>query len=84
MHKRTPRIGWGAAALPQLDQNLGAMAPSGFLLRFATDCIIMKYVAHLEFILINRAPWRCDFVLRNIVLGKLEATKFIDYICIEI
>ena len=39
---------------------------------------------HLVFILINREPWRCDFVLRYIVLGKLEATKFIDYICIQL
>ena len=51
------------------------------------NCICM----HLKFILINCARWRCDFVLRNIVLGKMRSSKIHwlqlysnqIYICIE-
>ena len=32
-------------------------------------------ITHLEFILINRAQWRCDFLLRNIVLGKMRSNN---------
>ena len=54
------QIGWLKISIAQLISLL-------YLIPMSTP--------HLEFKLINRAQWRCDFVLRNIVLGKMRSSK---------